>query len=156
MKSIIERLKEKDWDKVTGNLHQQGYAIVNNVLNKKECDALIASYTADNTYRKTITMERYRFGLGEYKYFQYPLPNLINDIRQTVYPYIAPVANTWMEVLNIHQQFPATHEALQKICHDHGQTKPTVLILKYGTGGFNTLHQDLYGDIYFPMQLVLF
>lgn len=156
MKSIVERLKEKNWDRVSSDMHNRGYAIVSNVLSKKECDELIGSYNADNTYRKTITMERYRFGLGEYKYFQYPLPDLIRDIRQTVYPYIAPVANNWMEVLNIDQRFPASHEALKKLCQDHGQTKPTILILKYGKDGFNTLHQDLYGDIYFPMQLVLF
>jgi hypothetical protein len=156
MTTIANRLKEKSWDKVTADMHERGYAIVPGVLTKKECDDLIASYNADNTYRKTIQMERYRFGLGEYKYFQYPLPGLINDIRQTVYPYIAPVANAWMEALNIDTQFPATHEALKKLCHDHNQTRPTVLILKYGKDGFNTLHQDLYGDIYFPVQLVLF
>jgi hypothetical protein len=156
MKDIIERLKEKNWDKAAEDLHQQGYTLITNVLNKKECDGLIGSYNADNTYRKTITMERYRFGLGEYKYFQYPLPDIINDIRQAVYPYLAPIANQWMAVLNIDTKFPATHEELKRLCHDHGQTKPTVLILKYGKGGFNTLHQDLYGDIYFPMQLVLF
>jgi hypothetical protein len=156
MPTIIERLKEKNWTQVAEDMHKQGYAIVPDVLNKKECEDLIGSYNADHTYRKTITMERYRFGLGEYKYFQYPLPAIVNDIRQTVYPYIAPIANQWMEVLNIDTKFPATHEALKQQCHAHGQTKPTVLILKYGEGGFNTLHQDLYGDIYFPMQLVLF
>lgn len=137
-------------------MHRQGYAVVQNVLHKKECNDLIGSYHAANTYRKTITMERYRFGLGEYKYFQYPLPDLIRDIRQTVYPCIVPIANKWMEVLGIDTEFPDTHSALKQQCHQHGQTKPTVLILQYGEGGFNTLHQDLYGDIYFPMQLVLF
>jgi len=156
MTTITNRLTKKDWNKVTDDMHGQGYAIVPAVLSKKECDDLIASYNADDTYRKTIKMERYRFGLGEYKYFQYPLPGLINDIRETVYPYIAPIANKWMEVLNIDTRFPATHEALKKLCHAHNQAKPTVLILKYGPDGFNTLHQDLYGDIYFPMQLVLF
>jgi hypothetical protein len=156
MTTIIERLQAKNWDKVTEDLHRQGFAVVGNVLNKKECGDLIGSYNADGTYRKTITMERYRFGLGEYKYFQYPLPDLITAIRQTVYPFLAPIANTWMEVLHIDTTFPPTHEGLKQQCHRHGQTKPTVLILKYGEGGFNTLHQDLYGDIYFPMQLVLF
>lgn len=156
MKNITKRLHEKDWVTITGNLHDKGYALVKDVLTKQECETLIASYDADNTYRKTITMERYRFGLGEYKYFQYPLPALITDIRETVYPYIAPVANKWMEVLNTGKQFPATHPELKVLCHAHGQTKPTVLILKYGEGGFNTLHQDLYGEIFFPMQLVLF
>lgn len=156
MKSIIERLQEKDWSQTTADMHRQGYAIISNVLTKKECEDLARSYYDSNLYRKTISMERYRFGSGEYKYFKYPLPSLINDIRQTVYPHIAPIANKWMEVLNIDQRFPATHEALKKLCQDHKQVYPTVLILQYGEGGFNTLHQDLYGDIYFPMQLVLF
>lgn len=156
MKDIVERLEKNNWQKIADDLHRQGYAIVGNVLTKKECDELIGLYEADGAYRKTITMERYRFGLGEYKYFQYPLPGLINTIRQTVYPYLAPVANLWMEALNIDRRFPSTHEALKKLCREQGQTKPTVLILKYGEGGFNTLHQDLYGEIYFPMQLVLF
>jgi uncharacterized protein len=155
-KSIAERLQAKDWNKAAEDMHNQGYALINNVLNRKECEGLIGTYNADDTYRKTIKMERYRFGLGEYKYFQYPLPDLIKDIRQTVYPFITPIANQWMEALKIDTRFPATHEGLKKQCHEHGQTKPTVLILKYGAGGFNTLHQDLYGDIYFPMQLVLF
>lgn len=156
MKSIIERLHEKDWDQTAADMHRQGYAVIRNVLNKKECEELVGSYTADNTYRKTVSMERYRFGAGEYKYFRYPLPSLINDIRQTVYPHIAPIANKWMEVLHMDQRFPATHEALKKLCHEKSQVHPTVLILQYGEGGFNTLHQDLYGEIYFPMQLVLF
>lgn len=156
MKSIIERLQEKNWDQTAEDMHRQGYTIVNNVLSKSECEALTHSYHDNDLYRKTISMERYRFGSGEYKYYRYPLPALINDIRQTVYPHIAAVANKWMEVLNINQRFPASHDALKQICNDHGQIHPTVLILRYGAGGFNTLHQDLYGEIYFPMQLVLF
>ncbi len=156
MKTIIERLHAKDWEKLTSEMHAQGYAIVPGVLTAAECNALIGSYNAVDNYRKTISMERYRFGIGEYKYYKYPLPQLINDIRQTVYPYIAPIANQWMQVLHIATRFPAEHEALKKLCHDHGQQLPTVLILKYGKDGFNTLHQDLYGEIYFPMQVVLF
>lgn len=156
MSTIIERLKAKDWDKAASDMHARGYAVIPGVLTEKECGELIGAYDAGGAYRKTIQMERYRFGMGEYKYFQYPLPELITDIRQTVYPYMAPVANKWMEVLNMDTRFPATHEALKKLCSEHNQTKPTILILKYGKDGFNTLHQDLYGDIYFPMQLVLF
>jgi len=156
MSKIIEELKEKDWRRVAEDLHEQGYALIRDVLDQQACEELIASYNADRTYRKTITMERYRFGLGEYKYFQYPLPELITDIRETIYPFIAPVANQWMEALNIDKKFPGTHADMKKLCRDHGQTQPTILILKYGKGGFNTLHQDLYGDIYFPMQAVVF
>jgi hypothetical protein len=156
MKNIKEQLESKNWATITEELHQHGYTIVKNVLDKKTCEELITAYNAEDTYRKTISMERYRFGIGEYKYFQYPLPELITTIRETVYAKIAPVANAWMSALNIATRFPPTHREMKQLCHDHGQTHPTILILKYGKGGFNTLHQDLYGDIYFPMQLVLF
>ncbi|WP_211217498.1 2OG-Fe(II) oxygenase [Segetibacter koreensis] len=101
-------------------------------------------------------MERYRFGLGEYKYFDYPLPGLIQTIKEEIYPKLAPIANKWMNVLHIEKEFPCKFEELQRLCHNNNQTKPTVLILKYGKGGHNTLHQDLYGDIFFPIQMVLF
>lgn len=156
MNDITTRLLSHNWQPNTEQLQEQGFTLLKGMLNKNECDALVDAYQADNTYRKTIVMERYRFGKGEYKYFQYPLPDLITGIRETVYPFIAPVANKWMEVLNIAQRYPDTHAALKQHCHANGQNKPTVLILKYGEGGFNTLHQDLYGDIYFPMQLVVF
>ena len=154
MENIETRLGAKDWPAITKELHDRGFVIVRDVLSKKECDALITGYNTDNTYRKTISMERYRFGQGEYKYFRYPLPELITIMRERIYAEIAPVANQWMQELNINKQFPATHKAMTKLCREHGQEKPTVLILKYGKGGFNTLHQDLYGEIYFPMQLV--
>lgn len=99
-------------------------------------------------------MERYRFGLGEYKYFDYPLPDVIQSIREHVYPQLAPIANLWMKALKINRVFPETHPALLQQCAIHNQVKPTPLILKYGKGGFNTLHQDLYGEIYFPMQVL--
>lgn len=156
MENIIHQLQAKEWEKITEDLHTKGFSIVENVLDASQCKKMIQLYRAEGIHRKTVVMERYRFGIGEYKYFQYPLPQLISDIRETVYPYLAKVANKWMEVLNIAKVFPLVHEELKQQCHDAGQTKPTVLILKYGKGGFNTLHQDLYGDIYFPMQLVLF
>lgn len=154
MENIETRLAAKDWQAVSRELHNKGFVIVKDVLNKQECEALIAEYDAGNTYRKTINMQRYRFGQGEYKYFQYPLPALITTMREKVYTEIAPVANQWMQELNMDKQFPATHQGMKKLCQEHGQQKPTVLILKYGEGGFNTLHQDLYGEIYFPMQMV--
>jgi uncharacterized protein len=101
-------------------------------------------------------MERYRFGQGEYKYFRYPLPALVQEIRSGIYPCLAGIANTWMQVLQLDTRFPETHEALLAECRDKGQDQATVLILKYSAGGHNTLHQDLYGDTWFPMQLVLF
>lgn len=156
MQSIIERLKAKDWTQAAEDLHTQGYSHLPRVLTWAECAALTAAYTQPDAYRKTIQMERYRFGQGQYKYFRYPLPSLIADIRATVYPFLAPVGNRWMEVLGETTRYPPDLEDLLASCRAHGQTEPTALILSYTTGGFNTLHQDLYGDVYFPMQLVLF
>lgn len=156
MQTMIERLMDKDWDKVADDLHARGYALLPQVLSREECTDLITSYEDPGSYRKTIRMERYRFGQGEYKYFRYPLPALVQDIRSTVYPCLAPVANRWMEVLGQERRYPAAHAALLETCRDRGQDQPTVLILQYGEGGFNTLHQDLYGEVYFPLQLVLF
>jgi len=94
--------------------------------------------------------------MGEYKYYQYPLPNIVQSLRESIYPQLAPIANNWMSVLNIDKQFPLRLNELLELCHAQGQQRPTPLILKYGKGGYNTLHQDLYGEVYFPMQLVLF
>ncbi|MDQ6478202.1 2OG-Fe(II) oxygenase [Dyadobacter sp. LHD-138] len=156
MNTTSRNLDTIDWQNVSENMNKTGYALLSDMLAPEDCDQLINQYNATQFYRKTIVMERYRFGLGEYKYFQYPLPELIQNIRQSIYPKLAPIANNWMKVLNIPKKFPDTFAALQQLCHENDQTKPTVLILKYGKGGHNTLHQDLYGEIFFPMQLVLF
>jgi uncharacterized protein len=156
MNDIAAILANADWESIRASLNEKGYAIVPRVLSAADCRKLIACYDDPALYRKTIVMERYRFGLGAYKYFQYPLPPLIQSVRDQVYPHIAPVANTWMEALKLDTRFPYTLEGLQELCRQQGQVKPTVLILKYGAGGHNTLHQDLYGDVFFPMQLVLF
>ncbi|RPE08670.1 prolyl 4-hydroxylase subunit alpha [Chitinophaga lutea] len=154
MKTIKERITEQNWPEINKALHDNGFAIIRKILYKHECEQLIAEYDADDTYRKTINMERYRFGSGEYKYFRYPLPHIITSLRENVYQHIAPVANQWMQELGIDTRFPPTHAAMKQLCEEKGQTKPTVLILKYGEGGFNTLHQDLYGEVFFPMQMV--
>jgi uncharacterized protein len=150
----MDSLINQDWNTIQQTLHDQGFAVVKRVLTEAMCKELIADYQQETQYRKTVNMERYRFGKGEYKYFSYPLPPLITTIRSYVYEKIAPVANSWMKELNIATQFPATHDAMLQRCHEQGQTKPTVLILSYTQGGFNTLHQDLYGEVYFPMQVV--
>jgi len=155
MENIEERIVGYDWGQLSDDLHQKGYATVPSLLTAEECEQLKSGYDDSSLYRKTIVMARYRFGLGEYKYFNYPLPNLIQMIRTSIYPKLAPIANTWFRVLNQDVQFPLEHDELLKRCRSNGQEKATVLILKYGPGGFNTLHQDLYGDVYFPMQLVL-
>lgn len=154
--NIHERISDVDWQKVREELNEKGYSLISQFLSAYTCKELIDEYDEPDFYRKIITMERYRFGLGEYKYFKYPLPDLIQTIRTTVYPKIVPIANSWMEALNLKRHFPEEFEELQRLCHHNNQTKPTVLILKYGKGGHNTLHQDLYGEIFFPFQLVIF
>lgn len=156
MENLKTKLAITDWQSVSESMNQKGYAIIPKILSDKQCNKLIQEYNNQNLYRKTVIMERYRFGLGEYKYFDYPLPNIIQTLRETIYPKLSPIANLWMKVLNIDKIFPEKFEELQLLCHHNNQLKPTPLILKYGKGGFNTLHQDLYGDVYFPMQCVLF
>jgi hypothetical protein len=151
-----QRIDRLDWPEITGHLNDHGYAITTHLLTSGECDELKGLYDQNSLYRKTILMERYRFGLGEYKYFNYPLPPIIEQLRQTVYPRLAPIANKWMEVLGIKNRFPITHNELLELCHVSKQTRPTPLILRYGKGGYNTLHQDLYGEVFFPLQMVLF
>lgn len=153
---INQKTESFDYSKIADEMHEKGFAVIPKLLTSEQCNELINEYTNPAIYRKTVVMERYRFGLGEYKYFAYPLPDLIQRIRESIYPKLVPIANTWMKVLNIDTVFPETHQELLKQCHQHNQTKATVLILKYGKGGHNTLHQDLYGDVYFPIQTVLF
>jgi hypothetical protein len=155
MLDIIKRIDRADWQGITATMHQNGYAILSNLLSDEQCELLKAGYDSPNAYRKTVIMERYRFGLGEYKYFSYPLPDIIQQIRTNIYPKLSPIANAWFKALNINVQFPIQHSELLKQCKENGQEKATVLILKYEEGGFNTLHQDLYGDVYFPIQIVL-
>ena len=155
MKNIKEKIIAADWQTVTNEMNEKGYAIIPGLLLNSQCEEMIKNYYVADLYRKTVVMERYRFGLGEYKYFNYPLLDLIQTLRENIYPHLAPIANEWMKVLNIDKQFPNTFKELQTLCHSNNQTKPTVLILKYGKGGHNTLHQDLYGDIFFPIQAVL-
>lgn len=151
-----EKIESFNWQNIVEEMHEKGFATIPKFLTDEQCAKLINEYNNPNAYRKTVVMERYRFGLGEYKYFNYPLPNLIQSIRESIYPKLAPIANAWMKVLNIDTTFPNTHQQLLEQCKTNNQLKATVLILKYGKGGHNTLHQDLYGDVYFPIQAVLF
>jgi len=152
---IPEIIKQLSWDNITEDMHNKGYALASQILTGAECDELIRQYHNKSLYRKTITMERYGYGLGEYKYFNYPLPGLIQQLRENIYPGLAQIANTWMKALNIDKHFPETLNELLTLCHEQEQRRPTPLVLKYGKGGYNALHQDLYGDVYFPMQVVI-
>lgn len=139
---------------LTDELVEQGFATTGRLLNDQQCRSLIAGYeTAD--YRNHIRMARYNFGRGEYKYFSYPLPPLVQRLRQGFYEMLVPAAKLWAERLHMNRHiFPANHEDFLEICHDGNQMRPTPLILKYGPEDYNCLHQDLYGELYFPFQVV--
>ncbi|USA52129.1 2OG-Fe(II) oxygenase [Acinetobacter sp. C32I] len=155
IQTVIDKIQAADWEAITEQMHQQGFALIEQVLSTELCEMLKQAYPQTELYRKTVEMQRYRFGRGEYKYFTYPLPNLIERIRHEIYPYLAPIANAWFRVLKLEHSFPPSHPEFLQQCHQQGQTLATPLILKYGQGGFNTLHQDLYGEVYFPIQLVI-
>jgi hypothetical protein len=155
MQHIIQKIAQANWQNITESMNQNGYAILPNLLTDKECEHLKADYNNEIAYRKTVVMERHGYGSGEYKYFNYPLPPVIQTIRSHIYTHLSPIANSWFKSLKIDKEFPLEHEALLQQCHEMGQQKATALILKYGNGGFNALHQDIYGEVYFPMQIVL-
>ncbi len=154
MENIIKKINEVDWQDVATKMHKNGYVVVPSFLSEMQCENLISMYDHAEIYRKKVIMERYRFGLGEYKYFDYPLPDIVQGIRENIYPKLVPIVNLWMQMLGINKAFPNVFEKLQAECHLNKQLKPTPLLLKYGVGGFNTLHQDLYGEVYFPLQVV--
>ncbi len=156
MKTTLQRLAAIDWQKTAQDLSEKGYATIPKFLSKKHCNQYIGLYDETHLFRKAVVMERYRFGRGAYKYFCYPLPEIVQTIRENIYPKLAPIANKWMKDLGIAHHFPSTLSTLLKQYHQNNQLLPTPLLLKYGKGGFNTLHQDLYGTVYFPLQSVLF
>jgi len=145
-----------DWSRIQEELKAKGFATIEELIGNKQCDELIALWGEAELYRKKVVMKRHRFGLGEYQYFNYPLPKIIQQLREEVYPYLVSIANRWMQVLRIDVQYPDSHGSFLQQCHDKGQKQATPLILKYEKGGYNTLHQDLYGEVSFPLQLVLF
>ncbi|MCU4392598.1 2OG-Fe(II) oxygenase [Acinetobacter courvalinii] len=155
IQTVIDKIQATDWERITEQIHHQGFALIEQVLSTEQCELLQQLYQQPELYRKTVDMQRYRFGRGEYKYFTYPLPNLIEQLRHEIYPHLVPIANAWFRVLKIAQTFPASHAEFLQRCHQQEQTLATPLILKYEQGGFNTLHQDLYGEVYFPLQLVI-
>src|SRR3954468_3406316 len=137
------------------SLTSRGFARIPALLTPSQCEDLIALYSDPDRFRKRIDMQQYRFGRGEYQYFKYPLPPLVDHLRRTLYASLPPVANHWSGLIRT-PEFPDSLDALLENCHSHGQTRPTPLILRYGPGDFNCLHQDLYGEIAFPFQVVCF
>jgi uncharacterized protein len=140
---------------VKAELDASGVAVLPNLLNAAECDALRQMYAEGPRFRSRVVMERHNFGRGEYQYFADPLPKLVQSLRERFYAQLAPVANAWSEALGESPRFPPTLAEFRSQCHELGQTRPTPLLLKYGPGDYNCLHQDLYGDLSFPLQLVV-
>jgi hypothetical protein len=145
-----------DWDRTAASLTDFGFAELPGMLSAQECGDLIALYPRGDLFRSRIDMAQYRFGKGEYQYFRYPLPPLVEELRHRLYPGLSAVANTWADLLRNGERFPDTLDALLERCHQQGQTRPTPLMLRYGPGDFNCLHQDLYGPVAFPFQVVFF
>jgi hypothetical protein len=153
---IATRLAALDWSAIERSLWASGWAKTPPVLTPDECAGLIALYADETRFRSRIDMARYRFGVGEYKYFAAPLPPLVDALRTHAYPPLAAVANQWQAALGDPELFPGDLTALLRRCHKRGQTKATPLLLRYEAGGYNCLHQDLYGDVVFPLQLTCF
>jgi uncharacterized protein len=155
MPSIETRIDAIEWPSAQESLSARGYAVTRPILTPEECNSLISVYHDPARFRSQVIMERHRFGVGDYKYFANPLPELVALIRTSAYPHLAPIANDWAQALGeTKPPFPAEHAAFLRVCHKAGQTKPTPLLLHYEAGGYNCLHQDLYGEIAFPLQMV--
>jgi len=146
---------DHDWEAISAALDREGWAVLEGLLAPAECRSIAASFDDKDQFRSTVVMARHGFGRGEYRYFAYPLPPRIAQLRETLYPHLAPIANRWHETLQIETRFPTTHRAFLKRCHDAGQTRPTPLLLRYGPGDYNCLHQDLYGEHVFPLQVAI-
>src|SRR5262249_4060300 len=140
-----------DWDRVTSDLDAQGSATIPRLLTAAECKALAALYGDDDRFRSRVVMERHGYGRGEYKYFPYPLPDVVAKLRTALYARLAPVANRWNAAMNMTARYPAKHAEYIARCHAAGQRRPTPLLLKYQAGDYNCLHQDIYGEHVFPL-----
>ena len=156
MTDIAKRLDALDWSAIERSIWEYGYAKTPPVLTPGECADLAAVYDDESRFRSRIDMARYRFGVGEYKYFAAPLPPLVEALRVSAYPPLAAIANQWQAAFGDPELFPTDLQALLRRCHKRGQTKPTPLLLRYEAGGYNCLHQDLYGDVVFPLQITCF
>lgn len=144
-----------DWEALSAELDDEGCALVPGLLSRDDCAALLAVYEEDDRFRKRVVMARHGYGQGEYKYFDYPLPDGVAALRAAFYPPLAAIANRWNEALGEAARYPAEHGAFLERCHRAGQARPTPLLLRYGPGDYNRLHQDLYGEQVFPLQLAV-
>jgi uncharacterized protein len=149
------RVTAYDWDALAGELDTYGCAVLPKLLSAEECRSIAELYPDESHFRSHIHMARHGFGKGEYRYFKYPLPDLLGGLRTALYPRLADVANEWNARMGIDRRYPGNHAAFLKQCHDAGQARPTPLLLQYVSGDFNCLHQDLYGDLAFPVQVAI-
>lgn len=150
--NVDERIRAIEWHDIYAELDRHGWAVLPGLLSSSECEATSALYSASDLFRSHVVMARHGFGQGEYRYFAYPLPTLIEQLRTALYPRLAPIANRWHERMGIATHFPDRHAAFLRRCHLAGQARPTPLLLQYGPGDYNCLHQDLYGEHMFPLQ----
>lgn len=150
-----DRLKGIDWPRTYADLDSRGAAVIEGLLAPAACEALAALYADEGRFRSRVVMARHGFGRGEYRYFRYPLPEPLGRLRTALYPPLAALANCWSEAMGIDTRFPDTHSQFLKRCHAAGQRRPTPLLLRYGPGDYNCLHQDLYGEHVFPLQLTI-
>jgi uncharacterized protein len=153
--SPADRVAGIDWTGIVADLNARGAAVLEGLLTSEECRSIAALYPDDSLFRSHVVMARHGFGKGEYKYFAYPLPALIGDLRSALYPRLAPLANHWNERMGIATRYPLEHAAFLELCHQAGQRRPTPLLLQYGAGDYNCLHQDLYGELAFPLQTAI-
>jgi uncharacterized protein len=154
--AISQRLASLDWSAIRDSLGQYGYALTPPLLAASECANLVNLYSSEGAFRSHIIMSRYRFGRGDYKYFEYPLPDIVQHLREHSYPYLVPLANEWNQALGLSETFPERHSSFLDMCANNGQTRATPLLLHYESGDFNCLHQDVYGAVAFPLQLTCF
>ena len=152
--SISQRISALPWHELCASVTELGYAVTSPLLTPDECSDLRNLYSRDELFRSHVIMERLRFGRGDYKYFANPLPEIVRELRTHTYPHLAEIGNTWAEALGDETRFPPELEAFLKHCHRAGQKRPTPLLLHYEQGGYNCLHQDIYGAVAFPLQMV--
>ena len=149
------RNDQHDWSRVAAELDEQGWAVLPGLLDAATCDAVTALYEQDGFFRSRVVMGRHGFGRGEYRYFSYPLPDAVHQLRTALYPHLAPIANGWQARLGTNTRFPDDYADYILRCHAAGQNRPTPLLLRYGPGDYNCLHQDLYGTEVFPLQIAV-
>ncbi len=151
----VDRVSTFDWTRISQDLDEHGNAVLPELLSAEECEALASLYPKDEPFRSRVVMQRHGFGKGEYKYFRYPLPRIIADLRTSLYSHLQAVANRWNELMDITVRYPQMHSDFIERCHRAGQSRPTPLLLQYEAGDFNCLHQDLYGQHVFPIQVTI-